>query len=288
MKKLCTIENVRDGKVFSDYLISQGLDNQAEEETGGIEIWILDENQIEFARVEYDLFSINPADPKYGASVKTANRIRKEQQRQNAKSSGLHVPFKAKGMVKGIPKFTLILIIISIVITLFTNFGSNYSLFYFTYNDFSTPFFRLQKGELWRLITPIFIHFHFIHILFNMLWLKDLGGLIESRKGAVKFLLIVLSIGVFSNTFEYMISFYPRFGGMSGVVYGLLGYVYVKMKTQPHEGLAIEPGLFKFMMIWLILCMTGMFGSIANGAHISGLVSGAFIAYIPVLIKKIK
>jgi len=288
MKNLCVIKNIREGKIFSDYLISQGIENQVEEEAEGLEIWIIEESQVELARVEYDLFTINPTDVKYSNSVKMANRLRKEQQREDARRTRFHVPFKPKGVIRGVPKVTLFLILISIAVTLLTNFGTNVNFFYFSFNDFSAPFNRILRGEVWRSITPIFIHYFFIHILFNMLWLKDLGGIIESSKGRLKFILIVMAIAIFSNTLQYMVSFDPRFGGMSGVVYGLLGYLYVKMKTQPNEGLGIEQGTFNFMMIWLVLCMTGIFGSVANVAHIAGLLSGAFIAYLPVMMKKIK
>src|SRR5439155_4870026 len=58
---------------------------------------------------------------------------------------------------------------------------------------------EVRRGEVWRLITPIFIHFNLLHIFFNMLWLRDLGTLIELRRGGKYLLLQVVLIGAISN-----------------------------------------------------------------------------------------
>ena len=75
---------------------------------------------------------------------------------------------------------------------------------------------------------------------------------------------------------------------MSGVVYGLFGYVWMKARFQPELGLAISPNTILFMMLWFFLCMTpwihSLFGSgVANVAHASGLIAGMLIGYAPVL-----
>ena len=91
---------------------------------------------------------------------------------------------------------------------------------------------EVAHGEVWRLITPIFLHFHFLHIFFNMMWLFDLGSMVEARESTWKLLLLVLFIGVISNLgSDYAKG--PAFGGMSGVIYGLLGYVWMKGKFDP-------------------------------------------------------
>src|SRR5205814_225667 len=78
----------------------------------------------------------------------------------------------------------------------------------------------VRHGQLWRLITPIFLHFSILHLIFNLFWLRDLGAMIETRRGSWRLLAIVLAAAVVGNLAEYAWSG-PAFGGMSGVVYAL-------------------------------------------------------------------
>jgi GlpG protein len=150
----------------------------------------------------------------------------------------------------------------------------------------------IQQGQIWRLITPILIHFNLIHLLFNMLWLRDLGAAIELRRGRLRFALMVLGIAVFSNwaQYAYRIPFVdgpdelnPFFGGMSGVVFGLFGYVWMKSRFDPASGFFAPPGMVFLMMAWFFLCLTGAVGPIANVAHGGGLVMGMVLGYAPKL-----
>ena len=135
------------------------------------------------------------------------------------------------------------------------------------------------EGQYWRLLTPIFLHFGWMHIVFNSLWVWELGGKLELCLGPWALLALVVVLGVSSNSGQYLVGGSALFGGMSGVVYGLLGFslVYGRLRSVPL--LAVPNGLVIFMVGWLIFCMVAPteilgFGSIANTAHLVGLVVG--------------
>jgi len=142
----------------------------------------------------------------------------------------------------------------------------------------------LRRGQLWRLVTPIFIHFGILHIIFNMWWLRDLGSAVEFRRGSLRFLLLVLTIAVTSNLAQFAYSG-PSFGGMSGVVFGLFGYIWMKSRFDYNSGFHMPPNTVFWMIAWFALCFTGYVGSIANAAHGVGLGVGIMLGYLPKAIR---
>ncbi len=152
----------------------------------------------------------------------------------------------------------------------------------FFFNDPQTGLFEsIARGEVWRLITPIFLHFSFFHILFNGMWIKDLGAVYENEKGTRSFIFFVFVVSALSNTLQYL-AMGPRFGGLSGLVYGLLGYLWVYGTL--HEDASIKLPRRDVMIIvgWYFLCLTGLIGPIANVAHGVGLGVGMVWGLFPV------
>lgn len=190
---------------------------------------------------------------------------------------------------------TKLLVAISVIVSIVTLSGSNQITGYFTFN-----WELILQGQVHRLITPIFLHFMIgslpIHLLFNMMWLWELGGSIEKERGPWYVLILVLIIGVASNMAQYFGEYlmegyvHPRyiFGGMSGVVYGLLGFIFMRRKFDPFFRVPLHPGIMQFMLIWLVLGFvlnsTGMIG-IANAAHLIGLVAGGVLGVVTAKIK---
>ena len=139
----------------------------------------------------------------------------------------------------------------------------------------------LAHGQYWRLVTPIFLHFGWVHITFNMLWLWELGRRIETQCGKVHFISVVFFIAVTSNLYQAASTPYAYFGGMSGVIYGLLGYCAVFNFIAPHKIFALPRSIYIVMLLSLALGWSGVldiFASMANTAHLSGLLWGCFIA----------
>ena len=174
---------------------------------------------------------------------------------------------------------TAVLIAISVAVAIFSRLGQNAdvlsSLFITRYRLRDGEGFlpEIVQGQVWRLLTPIFIHFGIMHLVFNMLWLKDLGSMIEKLVSTWVLLALVIVIGIPSNLGQFYFHG-PFFGGMSGIVYGLLGYVWMKSKFDPASGLFLEKQTVTWMIGWFFLCLTGAMGSVANYAHGIGLVTG--------------
>lgn len=136
----------------------------------------------------------------------------------------------------------------------------------------------MARGELWRLLTPAFLHFSAFHILFNGLWIWELGRRLEAVLGVGHYLLFFGGTAIAANLAQFA-SGPSVFGGMSGVVYALIGFIWMRQKFSPHPMLAVPPGIIGFMLVWLVICFTGIVdrfigGSIANGAHFGGLLAG--------------
>ena len=175
---------------------------------------------------------------------------------------------------------TLTLIVVSVLIALASSFGRNIQMLLpFYISEYIGGGLReVFQGQVWRLITPIFIHFGVIHILFNMLWLFDLGGVIERMQGSPRLGILVGVTGVAGNLAQFWWAG-PDFGGMSGVIYGLLGYVWIQGRLNPRSNLILHQYVVIMMLAWFVLCWLGVIGAVANMAHTMGLVSGVVLGW---------
>ena len=165
-----------------------------------------------------------------------------------------------------------------------------------TFSDFNADDrgirFVAHQGQYWRWLTPVFLHFGWLHIGFNSLWLWELGGNVELRLGSGMLLLLVIVTAIGSNTTQFLYTGPSLFGGMSGVIYGLLGYCWVLGSLEPRVGLALPPGIIWFMLLWMVFCMllpteSLGFGSIANGAHLGGLLLGCVAGLVSYAVRRI-
>jgi GlpG protein len=151
---------------------------------------------------------------------------------------------------------------------------------YFTYlND------TLANGQWWRLLTPMLIHFGILHLAMNSLWYWELGRRIEARQGAVMLLGLSLLFSLAANFAQYLHAGPSLFGGLSGVLYGLLGHCWIFQRLAPTPAYRLPPGVLVMMLAWLLICMTGIFellqfGAIANAAHVGGLLAGCLTGLV--------
>ncbi len=305
---------------FAAFLLTESIASKTEEEAGVWEVWVKDEDQLDLAMAELEKFQTDPNGAQYSDVFDRADQIIRNQEikRQQFQKNLVDVK-KRVGLRRG--PLTMLLIIACATTFLLTGFGkekgSAYQALSFTAveqpdatrildkngNNFDALGVRLasvMKGEVWRLVTPIFIHFDPMHIIFNMMWLYYLGNMIENRYGTLWLGILILASAVISNCAQSMVPGWmdgsvPGFdgqlllgisGGMSGVVYALFGFVWMKSVYDQSSGFRLSEITIFIMLGWLVLCMTGVMGSIGNWAHAVGLIVGMVAGYAPKIMGK--
>lgn len=165
-------------------------------------------------------------------------------------------------------------------------------------------FSSIKQGEIWRLVTPALLHGNFIHLFFNMLCLWVLGQQVEERLGRLRYILLTLLFAIITNTAQYLMTG-PLFVGYSGIIAGLIGFIWMRQKNAPWEGYNLSRTAASFFMVFIGVMLAWQIFSfivhrfqinfllnvastnIANTAHIAGILCGILFAKIPIFYRKI-
>jgi GlpG protein len=305
MRQIGTIADETDARIFADYLLTLGVTTRLDRQADGWSVWVHKEDLVPDAARELDAFLKDPRAPQYEGVDSAARQLRRAAERADRLHQKNSIDLR--GRLGTQPRLiesplTLALLVASIAVAVLTNLGTKLHpveewLIFTTFHlgrdgqwhaDGLDP---IRHGEIWRLVTPIFLHFGPIHLLFNMMMLNQLGRLVEWRWGTWRMAELVLVTAVVSNLGQFFLpdlfTIAPDhgkisiFGGMSGVLYGLFGYVWMKGRYDPGAGIVLHPNTVFSMVGWLVLCMTGVLGSIANTAHVVGMVVGMLFGLIP-------
>lgn len=152
----------------------------------------------------------------------------------------------------------------------------------------SIPFMeKIKVGEVWRLITPILLHADWQHLVLNLSWLLFLGAMMEERMGKGRLILFILITGIICNLTQYIVTG-PIFCGFSGVLRGMIAYIWVRKTFAPFENYPISQ-LTINLSIGYVIAMFGFevvggyidfypFGpDIANSSHLAGVFVGSLL-----------
>ena len=290
MRQIVSIFESSLAKRFADYLQSIGISCTIDQGSDGFRIWVHHDDQVATAKAEIPDFLADPHNERYRrpAALKV-DRIRDHAVKQPA-LRGQVVMLKDKWNRSTTTPYaiTFLLIGVSFGVAIFLGFMPKPHDQRFDQLWFSTTgsMKQIVSGEVWRLVTPIFLHADMMHLIFNMLMVYQLGMLTESRVGSIKFFSMVLAIAVLSNTAQFLYSKH-LFGGMSGVNYGLFGYCWIKGKIDPSREPQLNPQAVTMMLVWFVLCLINVIPNVANWVHGVGLATGVVIAIGGTALKRI-
>ena len=138
----------------------------------------------------------------------------------------------------------------------------------------------LSPWLLLRSVTPALLHFGELHLVFNLLWLLYFGRQLERVQPAVLVFLVYVLTAFAGNFVQYYTGGSAAFGGLSGLIYGLVGYTWLLGVMAPNSGVQLRTSTFAVFVIALLAMAIFASDSIASGAHLGGLVAGLACAAI--------
>jgi rhomboid protease GluP len=144
-------------------------------------------------------------------------------------------------------------------------------------------------GQVWRLLTSIFVHGGFMHLFMNMVILFDIGRFFEPMIGRLYFITVYLSTGIFAGLMSYMhyLDSYVISSGASGAIFGIMGAFLVLLiidslsfsQTSLIHSEKVRFSCLKRVAIFIAISLLGEAkeSNVDVAAHIGGLLSGIVI-----------
>lgn len=266
---LVTFSDKRPALAFSDYLRAQGIANRLQSVDNGFAIYLEDAADAPRALEEAHAFAANPDDPRFWQASWQSGTPQREAVYAPVEVAGESWWQRGGWATRGVALACLL-----VFVGLNLDFRSVFAALSFP------PAISLAgvDGQWWRLLTPALLHFSFLHIAFNLIWWWEFGGLIERAQSRWRLLALSLVIAVVSNAVQFL-TYGPQFGGLSAVVYGLLGYLWLYPFADPVAPFRLRGGIVVFMLAWLAIGYSGLldalFGiTVSNHGHLAGLLAG--------------
>ncbi len=302
MRKLTRLPSKELAQQFRFVLHRQAIEvyHDSEEENDPCDIWIMTDDDLSAAQKLFAEFSQNPQDPRFKSQAEQGKKqfFADQKTQQLAEKAAARAKRWEGNFISNFP-VTSMVIGISVLLFAFSYLRQSFELTKFllfstSYGDHvlkEKSFHEILSGQVWRLITPIFIHRGFFHIFFNLTWFYQFARFIEGNLSSRKLLLLLVLIAIPSNTVFYLVAG-PGFGGLSGIIYGLFGYLWFRGNYSPSLSLRPDPQMAKFFFVWYLICLgltlfagnlLGM--KVANSIHgvgaLMGIITAAFDSQTP-------
>ncbi len=306
MRYLTQIEGKDKAETLVAYLLTQSVATHIEpvgEDHRFWEVWIRDEEAVAKANGILREYQSNPDDPKFAAAVSEAYEIlkRKQESVKAAQKNNRPVKYRSttsSGLGTGrIPPLTLTLTIICVVVSLLTNFtdprpGNKLAhqimnkLGFVSLKDYvesgEDPSVNIRRGEIWRAVTPVFLHGSPFHLFMNMLGLVMLGRFTEQLVGTSRYAVMILLLAAIPMLIACLmppnLDGSPLTVGISGVVYGLASFLWLVGMQRPDLGFRIPGTLIALLLATIFLGFANVIGGISNWGHLGGFVVGMALA----------
>lgn len=301
---------------FVDFLVAHEMPAQiSPAKDGGFDLWVVEEDHLPRARQEFAAFVAAPDDSRYRQVAAKAEQVRR-QQLDRVRQYRKNVQKVHSLRQRRQPPVCMALLFLCIAVFALTGFSFDprssvvQALSFMAapvtediigLSDLQRASYNLQRGEIWRAVTPALMHGDFIHIIFNMFWLLLLGTRIERREGTTLMLALVLLAAVIPNLLQGLMPmnldgsapvlvgemWLSRFCGFSGVAYALFGFAWMRGAWKGVPEYLLPTTTVILLIAWLLMGVMGLDRDVlgidmANWAHGGGLFIGLWLGSLQV------
>jgi GlpG protein len=315
MRQIGTLPDKDAAKRLSDYLLTLGITSKVDERPSGFQLWVHHEDKVPRAKQELEEFLKEPLSPRYQGVEQTARELRKKKEEEDRRH--LRNSVALRGMWSYRPPervpVTMLTVAVSIVVFVFFFSGPAASRLsdllwiapvHVIPSDETDPIVRshednnpmsvsaarlepwslsrIRHGEIWRVVSPIVVHFGIWHLVFCLYWFNDIAGMVEIRKGSLWFAGLLLAIAIPSNLAQYFFAG-PRFGGLFPVILGLFAYVWIQKQYIPNANFPLRANTEMMLGLGFLISITGWIFGPSNGVGaIVAIAIGLLLGTIPV------
>lgn len=284
MRLLAEFDDETTAQRLGDYFVTQSIDNEVESDDGVWNLWIKDDDQLDEANTVYHRFLRDPQADEFtncqAEAKKRREKLRKEGERYHRRLRDGRLATAQTASAPGPVTWTIVGL--CVLVGAFTGFSDPFKTMEALFISATPPQVaflpEVRQGEVWRLITPAILHGDILHLAFNMYWMLFFGAAVESKSGSRFLAGLCFLIALGSNFAQYILVNH-MFVGLSGVVYGLFGFVWVMSRRAPMTGYRLDQGTATILMIFFFIGFLGFLG-VANYVHAGGLILGATTGFI--------
>ena len=268
MIRVTTLSNPRLAQAFIDYMKSQGVAMEMQLQGRAAELWLADDGELARVEAALEIFLQDPLHPRYQAASWHSGTVGRGHFRPQPASWLPALRSKAGPLTLGL---TIACVLVYILMNVL---GDEVVMRWLAF-----PADQSQRAQPWRWVSHILLHFSLLHLLFNLVWWWYLGSAMEKYRGWLPLAVLTLLSAAISGLVQFHFSG-ALFGGLSGVVYALMGYVWWYGEKNPGGPLQMPRGVIVFALLWLIAGYFDILGiAIANAAHVAGLAIGLLMAF---------
>ncbi|QWA11624.1 rhomboid family intramembrane serine protease GlpG [Sodalis ligni] len=268
MIRVTTLSNPRLAQAFIDYMKSQGVTMEMQLQGRAAELWLADDGELARVEAALEIFLQDPLHPRYQAASWHSGTVGRGHFRPQPTSWLPALRSKAGPLTLGL---TIACVLVYILMNVL---GDEVVMRWLAF-----PADQSQRAQPWRWVSHILLHFSLLHLLFNLVWWWYLGSAMEKYRGWLPLAVLTLLSAAISGLVQFHFSG-ALFGGLSGVVYALMGYVWWYGEKNPGGPLQMPRGVIVFALLWLIAGYFDILGiAIANAAHVAGLAIGLLMAF---------